>query len=153
MKSKEDEIKEIFLAESLEQVEELNKLFTELEKNHASKRAINAIFRITHTLKANAAGMGFHDIAGMAHVLEDIFSEIKNNRLVINTALFNDLFRANDTLAAMIGAVKASGAPVKFRGIKAKLEVVLRNTRSDQAGAPPKKPTPPIRLQRPLPRR
>lgn len=136
MKSKEDEIKEIFLAESLEQVEELNKLFTELEKNHASKRAINAIFRITHTLKANAAGMGFDDIAGMAHVLEDIFSEIKNNRLVINTALFNDLFRANDTLAAMIGGVKTSAAPVKFRGIKAKLEVVLRNTRSDQAGAP-----------------
>jgi two-component system chemotaxis sensor kinase CheA len=141
MKSKEDEIKEIFLAESLEQVEELNKLFTELEKNHASKRAINAIFRITHTLKANAAGMGFDDIAGMAHVLEDIFSEIKNNRLVINTALFNDLFRANDTLAAMIGSVKAAGAPVKFRGIKAKLEVVLRNTRSDQAPAPTEKST------------
>ncbi|MBD0259770.1 MAG: chemotaxis protein CheA, partial [Cytophagales bacterium] len=133
-------IKEIFLAESLEQVEELNKLFTELEKNHASKRAINAIFRITHTLKANAAGMGFDDIAGMAHVLEDIFSEIKNNRLVINTALFNDLFRANDTLAAMIGGVKAAGAPVKFRGIKTKLEVVLRNTRSDQAAAPTEKP-------------
>ncbi len=140
MKSKEDEIKEIFLAESLEQVEELNKLFTELEKNHASKRAINAIFRITHTLKANAAGMGFDDIAGMAHVLEDIFSEIKNNRLVINTALFNDLFRANDTLAAMIGGVKAAGAPVKFRGIKTKLEVVLRNTRSDQDPAPTEKP-------------
>ncbi|HEX8530866.1 MAG TPA: chemotaxis protein CheA [Cytophagales bacterium] len=139
MKSKEDEIKEIFLAESLEQVEELNKLFTELEKNHASKRAINAIFRITHTLKANAAGMGFDDIAGMAHVLEDIFSEIKNNRLVINTALFNDLFRANDTLAAMIGGVKTGGASVKFRGIKTKLEVVLRNTRSDQAAAPTEK--------------
>ncbi len=45
MKSKEDEIKEIFLAESQEQVEEeLDKLFTELEKNHTGKRAINAIF-------------------------------------------------------------------------------------------------------------
>jgi two-component system chemotaxis sensor kinase CheA len=154
MKSKEDEIKEIFLAESLEQVEELNKLFTELEKNHASKRAINAIFRITHTLKANAAGMGFDDIAGMAHVLEDIFSEIKNNRLTINTALFNDLFRANDTLAAMISGVKTSAAPVKFRGIKTKLEVVLRNTRSDQAGAPPERSNdaaPPVANTIPVP--
>jgi two-component system chemotaxis sensor kinase CheA len=142
MKSKEDEIKEIFLAESQEQVEELNKLFTELEKNHTSKRAINAIFRITHTLKANAAGMGFDDVAGMAHVLEDIFSEIKNSRLTINTALFNDLFRANDTLAEMISAVTKPGNGVKFRGIKTKLEVVLRNTRTGHSPGQTEKPTP-----------
>ncbi len=70
--------------------------------------------------------MGFDDIAGMAHVLEDIFSEIKNSRLTINTALFNDLFRANDTLAEMIGQVTKPGNGVKFRGIKTKLEVVLQ---------------------------
>lgn len=52
-----DEIKEIFLAEAVQAIEELSMLFTELEKNHDSKKAINAIFRITHTLKANAAGM------------------------------------------------------------------------------------------------
>jgi two-component system, chemotaxis family, sensor kinase CheA len=124
MKSREDELKEIFLAEALENQEELNKLFTELEKDHNNKKAINAIFRITHTLKANAAGMGFDDIASMAHTMEDIFSEIKNGKLEVTPELFNDLFRANDVLAALINSIKVP-AVVKYKGIKRKLEVVI----------------------------
>jgi len=125
----EDEMKEIFLAEAFQAVEELSMLFTDLEKNHSSKKAINAIFRITHTLKANAAGMGFADIASMAHLMEDIFSEIKNDKLELNTQLFNDLFKANDILAKMIEAIKNPDIKVAFRGTRTKLEVILREAR------------------------
>lgn len=124
-----DEIKEIFLAEAVQAIEELSMLFTELEKNHDSKKAINAIFRITHTLKANAAGMGFNDIASMAHLMEDIFSEIKNNKLELNTQLFNDLFKANDILAKMIAAISDPSIKVVFRGTRTKLDVILREAR------------------------
>ncbi|MFN0049316.1 MAG: chemotaxis protein CheA [Cytophagales bacterium] len=127
---KEDELKEIFLAEALEGYEELNQLFTALEKDHSSKRAIDAIFRITHTLKANAAGMGFEDIAEMSHTLEDVFSEIRGSRLQIEEKLFNDLFKSNDALGAMIQRVKNPANPmIKFKGIKTKLEVMLRVAR------------------------
>jgi two-component system chemotaxis sensor kinase CheA len=124
-----DEIKEIFLAEAIQAIEELSLLFTDLEKNHESKKAINAIFRITHTLKANAAGMGFNDIASMAHLMEDIFSEIKNNKLELNTELFNDLFKANDILAKMIAAISDPTIKVVFRGTRTKLDVILREAR------------------------
>ena len=127
---KEDELKEIFLAEALEACEELNLLFTTLEKDHTGKKAIDAIFRITHTLKANAAGMGYDDIAEMAHTLEDVFSEIRAGKLQIEDKLFNDLFRANDILGAMIARVKSPELPiVKYKGIKTKLEVMLRVAR------------------------
>lgn len=124
-----DEIREIFLAEAIQAIEELSMLFTDLEKNHDSKKAINAIFRITHTLKANAAGMGFNDIASMAHLMEDIFSEIKNNKLELNTQLFNDLFKANDILAKMIAAISDPSIKVVFRGTRTKLDVILREAR------------------------
>jgi two-component system chemotaxis sensor kinase CheA len=138
MRSGEDELKEIFLAEAFEQTEELNKLFTELEKNQKNKKCVEAIFRITHTLKANAAGMGFEDIASMAHILEDVFNEIKNGRIVLTLDLFNDLFKANDTLNALISQVKTPGEPVKFRGLKTKLEVLVKNlkTSTDSAIVP-----------------
>ncbi len=137
-----DEIREIFLAEAIQAIEELSMLFTDLEKNHDSKKAINAIFRITHTLKANAAGMGFNDIASMAHLMEDIFSEIKNNKLELNTQLFNDLFKANDILAKMVAAISDPSIKVIFRGTRTKLDVILREARgqgivvSDDVPAP-----------------
>jgi two-component system chemotaxis sensor kinase CheA len=124
-----DEIREIFLAEAVQAIEELSMLFTDLEKNHESKKSINAIFRITHTLKANAAGMGFNDIASMAHLMEDIFSEIKNNKLELNTELFNDLFKANDIVAKMIAAISDPTIKVVFRGTRTKLDVILREAR------------------------
>jgi two-component system chemotaxis sensor kinase CheA len=135
MKSNEDEIKEIFLSEALEQNEQLNKCFIELEKNHSDKDVVNSIFRITHTLKANAAGMGFDDIAALSHVLEDVFSEIKNNRIELNSELFNDLFRAMDVLSKLIQAIATPGEKVSYRGIKAKLEIKLNEIRNQQSPA------------------
>lgn len=134
---KHDELKEIFLSEAFDNHEELNRLFTELEKNSSNKETVNAIFRITHTLKANAAGMGFEGIAELAHVLEDIFSEVKTSKISIDAKLFADLYKACDIVGLLIQEVKAPLAePVKFKGLKTKLEVVLRNARSDKQAQP-----------------
>ncbi len=125
---REDELKELFLAEAQEQQEQLNRLFTALEKQPQDQKLIEQIFRITHTLKANAAGLGFQDLAAMAHLLEDIFSAVKVGKVVIDEALFNDLFRANDMQMALIQHIRDSNSEKpRFRGIKTKLEVFLRN--------------------------
>ncbi|MBT28636.1 MAG: hypothetical protein CMO01_03165 [Thalassobius sp.] len=131
MKSREDELKQIFYAEALDQFEELNRLFIVLEKNHDDKQSVNAIFRITHTLKANAAGMGFDGIATLSHLLEDIFSEIKNGRLSLNQDTFNDLFRANDKLGELIESV-TSEKQVRYKGLVAKLKVILSEARGEE---------------------
>ncbi len=127
---KEQEYIEIFLAEAQESHEKLNLLFTELERDNTSRKAIDAIFRITHTLKGNAMGMGFSEIAEMSHVMEDVFNEVKNGKLVLDAELFSSLFRANDILGELIEAI-TSAKQVKYKGIKTKLEVVLRNHRQN----------------------
>lgn len=127
--SKEKEYKEIFLAEAQESYEELNNLFTDLEKDINNKAAVDAIFRITHTLKGNAMGMGFTKIADLSHVMEDVFNEVKSSRLKLDSALFTSLFKANDILGQLINAVN-TGEEVKYKGIKTKLEVLLKNNRA-----------------------
>lgn len=134
--SKEQEYKEIFLAEAQESQEQLNLLFTELEKDISNKKAIDAIFRITHTLKGNAMGMGFSEIAELSHVVEDVFNEVKTGALKLDADLFTCLYRANDVLNELIEAIKTPKA-VKYKGIKTKLEVILKNVRGTQTTATP----------------
>jgi two-component system chemotaxis sensor kinase CheA len=129
---KDDELRDIFFTEAQEQYDEINRLFVELEQNKEDKQIIDSLFRLLHTLKANAGGMGFEQLAQFAHTLEDVFGEIKKGNLHINSELFNTLFRANDVLGAMIQHLKdpeRQEAP-KYRGIKTKLEVLVRKTQA-----------------------
>ncbi len=123
--SKENEYRELFLAEALENHEELNRLITQLEKKPDDQLAINAIFRITHTLKGNAAGMGFEKIAELGHTLETLFGEVREQRLELNSDMFTALFKAIDTLGALIRSL-TDGSKVAYKGIKTKLEVICK---------------------------
>ncbi|MGL5889569.1 MAG: Hpt domain-containing protein, partial [Bacteroidia bacterium] len=126
---KEEEYKELFLVEAQESCEQLNKLFTALEKDPTSKSDIDAIFRITHTLKGNAMGMGFSGIAELSHVMEDVFIEVKAGKIKLNSDFFSSLFKANDILGLLVLSL-TSGEVVRYKGIKTKLEVALRNALS-----------------------
>lgn len=127
---KEEELKQIFLAEAQDSFEQLNRLFTQLEKNHADREATEAIFRIIHTLKGNAAAMGFEDVASVGHLLEDIFSEIRKGNIAVTAMVFNDLFKAIDKLGEMIEGVKVN-KKVPYKGLRAKLKVILRNLKGE----------------------
>jgi two-component system chemotaxis sensor kinase CheA len=127
MKGKEEEYREIFLADAQRSVEELNRLLTVLEKNSQDRDAVNALFRITHTLKGNAAGMGFMPIMEMAHVLEDFFSEVRGGRIVLNADIFAAVFKGADSLSALVNSIRTNRA-VRYKGIKTKLELLIKHT-------------------------
>lgn len=132
MGSREEEYKEMFLAEALDSYEQLNNLFTKLEKDITNKKVIDHIFRITHTLKGNAMGMGFEAIAELGHVMEDIFSEVKSGMIELDDELFNSLFKANDKLGQLIDAIKTE-KKVAYKGIRTKLEIYLKKARAENA--------------------
>ncbi|WP_436516495.1 chemotaxis protein CheA [Ekhidna sp. To15] len=132
MKSKEEEYRQLFLTEALENFEELNRLFVELEKDISSRKAIANIFRIVHTLKGNAMGMGYDKIADLAHVMEDVFGAIKNGEISPDKELVDSLFRSNDKLGGLINAITTE-EKVSYLGIKTKLSVYLKNAREEFA--------------------
>lgn len=123
--SKEEEYKEMFYAEAFEHHEELDKLFTVLEKSPQDRVVIDNIFRVTHTLKGNAMGLGFVEIAELSHVMEDIFSEVKSGNIILSEDLFTNLFKACDKLGELIDALKTDKR-VSYKGIRTKLEVYLK---------------------------
>lgn len=130
--AKEDEYKEMFLAEAQASCEEIDQLLTELEKKPNNRTAIDALFRITHTLKGNAMGMGLDGIAALSHILEDIFGVVKQGQLTVSPALFQSLFRASDVLAQLVQAIKTEEV-VRYKGILTKLKVALRKAKEESA--------------------
>lgn len=135
---KDHEYREIFLAEALENYSEINRLLTVLEKNASDSKTVQALFRITHTLKGNATGMGYEKIAELAHVMEDLFGEVRDGKLDLAPDVFTSVFKAADTLGELIESIKTP-REVKYRGIKTKLEVLMKNSRSvshDQISTP-----------------
>jgi two-component system, chemotaxis family, sensor kinase CheA len=125
---KDNEYREIFLAEALESYTEINRLLTVLEKNASDTKTVQALFRITHTLKGNATGMGFEKITELAHVMEDLFGEVREGRLELTSDIFTSVFKAADTLGELIESIKTP-KDVKYRGIKTKLEVLMSNVK------------------------
>ncbi|MFK7952223.1 MAG: chemotaxis protein CheA [Ekhidna sp.] len=130
MSSREDEYRQLFLTEANENLEELNRLFVTIEKDQSDRQAINSIFRIIHTLKGNAMGMGYEAIADLTHTMEDIFGAIKDRKIKLTAELAENLFRANDKLDGLVKAID-NGKKVSFLGIKTKLSVYLKNALED----------------------
>ena len=135
------EYREIFLAEALENYTEINRLLTLLEKNPGDGKNIQAIFRITHTLKGNSTGMGYEKIAEMAHVMEDFFGEVREGRLSLGDDVFSSVFKAADALGELINSIK-NPKDVKYLGIKTKLEILIRNTKQEQLSLQQSNPSP-----------
>lgn len=121
-KSKEKKYLEMFYAEAYEAQEELNQLFTFLEKNPDDQESIEAIFRITHTIKGNSMAIGLDGIGELSHSLEDIFTYVNDNKVKLGKDFFTLLFRCSDKLGEMIESIK-SGNPVSYQGLLAKLDL------------------------------
>jgi two-component system chemotaxis sensor kinase CheA len=132
MSTKEEEYRDIFLTEAIENFNEINRLLIVLEKNPEDIKSVHALFRITHTLKGNATGMGFEHIAELAHVLEDLFGAVREGKVIISSEMFVSVYKAADILNELIDAVK-SPREVKYRGIKTKLEVMLRSALAERS--------------------
>lgn len=125
MKSRDEQYQELFLIEAKDNIEELDRLFVELEKDHGSSTAIKDIFRVTHTMKGNAMGLGLDSIAQLSHVMEDVMLAIQEGRVGLDGKLFQLLFRANDKLGGLINALE-TGEKVSFLGIKTSLSLHLQ---------------------------
>ncbi len=107
MTAREQEYRELFMAEALEYYDAMSQHLSELERNPQEQGALNELFRLMHNLKANARAMGFMDMGEVAHKMETLFGQIRGNERTFTGTLVALTFRAVDTLGTMIRAVGA----------------------------------------------
>ncbi|MCX2739133.1 chemotaxis protein CheA [Pontibacter anaerobius] len=102
MKSREQEYKEIFIAEALEYFDALNRHISTLEKEPESDETLAEIFRLLHNLKANSKAIGYLQISDVSHKLETAFSLIRNKELTFSEEVVKVLFDGIDLLGELI---------------------------------------------------
>ena len=74
-----------------------------------TKKLLNEIFRLTHSIKSESALIGFLNISELAHKMEDIFDRIRTNDLLVNQEVMNTLFKAYDKIIKLINIVQEDG--------------------------------------------
>ena len=110
MKSREQEYREIFMAEALEYYDAMSQHISELERNPQDQPSLNELFRLMHNLKSNSRAMGFTAIGEVAHHMETIFGLIRDKQRDFAGSLSKVLFSGVDTLGTMIRAVGEEAA-------------------------------------------
>ena len=105
MKTRDQEYREMFMAEALEYYDSMSRHLSELERNTNAGPALNELFRLMHNLKANARAMGFIDLGEVAHHLETLFGLIRDKERSFGGDLARVVFMGVDVLGTMIRAV------------------------------------------------
>jgi two-component system chemotaxis sensor kinase CheA len=103
------ELLQIFSAESEENLREMEVAFVQLESTPQDEETLQAIFRAAHTIKGNAAGLGFPALAKFAHGVEDVLDGLRTGATVLTTPLATILLQSVDALRQLVtGAVKGN---------------------------------------------
>ncbi|MCR5322896.1 MAG: chemotaxis protein CheA [Lachnospiraceae bacterium] len=89
---------EIFIEETKEHLQSLNEQLLVLEKEPENKDTINEIFRAAHSLKGMAGTMGYKRMQRLTHDMENVFQEIRNDKMKVSSTLVDGLFRGLDAL-------------------------------------------------------
>ena len=97
---------DIFIDEANEHIQSLSDNIMILEKEPENKDVINEIFRAAHSLKGMAGTMGFKKMQHLTHDMEDVFSEIRNDTVKVNSSLIDILFDCLDAIEAYVDTIK-----------------------------------------------
>ena len=91
----------VFLDEANEQVQLLEGDILKLEQSSSSE-LLQEIFRAAHTLKGSSRAMGFVSMGELTHAMEDVFDQLRQDKLIVNRKMIDALFAGLDSLKAMM---------------------------------------------------
>ncbi len=99
---------DIFIDETSEHLQDLNDCIMILEKEPDNKDTINEIFRAAHSLKGMAGTMGFKKMQRLTHDMENVFQEVRSDKLGVSGKMIDVLFQCLDAIESYLENVKAS---------------------------------------------
>jgi two-component system chemotaxis sensor kinase CheA len=79
----------------------------QMESNPSEPELLHSIFRVAHTLKGNATSLALTELAGFAHVVEDLLDVFREQRTIPSADLISLLLKAVDELRAMLSGTAA----------------------------------------------
>lgn len=103
----ERELKEDFLTESLQLLEDTEQSFLALEQDTGNMDLLDQIFRLAHNLKGTSRAVGFGEVAEFTHEMENLILKLKTGEIEVSDFVVTTLLACNDHITHMISTLKA----------------------------------------------
>ena len=91
-----------FSAETEERLSEMEEALIALEAYPEDEKPLEAIFRGAHTIKGNAASLGFSPVAKFAHAFEELLQHFRSRAVSVTRERITLLLRSVDALRQMV---------------------------------------------------
>jgi two-component system, chemotaxis family, sensor kinase CheA len=124
-----------FVAESEEGLERTEQYLIAAETDPGNTELLDEMFRVAHTLKGNASALDFPELAGFAHVMEDLLEALRKHEITISRELISLLLNGVDALRALVPA--AAEGNDRLSPSHQKLKKSIARYASGRVGAPP----------------
>ena len=96
-----------FLVESEEGLDVMEQALVQMESSPSDPELLPTIFRVAHSIKGNATSLQLTDLAGFAHVMEDLLDVFREQQALPSADLISLLLKAVDELRAMVSTAHA----------------------------------------------
>ncbi|MBP7393342.1 MAG: chemotaxis protein CheA [Zoogloea sp.] len=117
-----DELKQVFLQESFEQLDALESLLLELENRPDDEPTLNGIFRAAHTIKGAAGMVECTAVESFAHVVENVLDRLRNHEIAVSTKLAALMLGCTDHLRLLVaneaGVAQMAGEEIEAQGAR-----------------------------------
>ena len=97
-----------FLAESEEGLGLMEQALVQMESSASDPELLHSIFRVAHTLKGNASSLSLTELAGFAHVVEDLLDVFREQQALPSTDLISLLLKVVDEFRSMVASANAA---------------------------------------------
>jgi two-component system chemotaxis sensor kinase CheA len=99
-----------FLAESVENLDQLDQDLVSLEKNPEDREIFGRIFRTIHTIKGTCGFLAFGTLESVTHVGESLLGQLRDGELDLTPDITTDLLAMIDAVRAILANIDATGA-------------------------------------------
>jgi two-component system, chemotaxis family, sensor kinase CheA len=104
-----DSVTREFLAESLENLDQIDRSLVALEREPGNRQILSSIFRTIHTIKGNSGFLGFRRLGAVTHAAEDLLHRLREGELTLSQEMTSGLLATLDAVREMLAAIQATG--------------------------------------------
>jgi len=108
MGSMDEGILREFLAESLENVEQVERELVALERDPGDPKRIATLFRAVHSIKGTCGFFGFSKLATVSHAGENLLGRLRSGERTLTPEIANALLALVDALRTILARIEAT---------------------------------------------
>jgi two-component system chemotaxis sensor kinase CheA len=105
-----DDLLKDFLAESAENLAQLDQDVVELERDPSNASLLNSIFRAVHTIKGTCGFLGLPRLENVSHTAESVLDLLRSGALRAEPGVISDVLRAVDVIKWILAELARHGA-------------------------------------------